>query len=134
MLFAGLTVCIALLGQLTLGVGFLDGLAVSSALAVALTMATSLTLLPAMLGFLGPKVLSRRSGRRSGQISPSSKRQRSRHDGHTLSKPTQGRCCSSRSDSDRWPRVADQRATSSHISSQHGSAVVDDAPGLRRTG
>jgi RND superfamily putative drug exporter len=59
-LFAGLTVCIALLGQLTLGVGFLDGLAVSSALAVALTMATSLTFLPAMLGFLGPKVLSRR--------------------------------------------------------------------------
>jgi RND superfamily putative drug exporter len=59
-LFAGLTVCIALLGQLTLGVGFLDGLAISSALAVALTMATSLTFLPAMLGFLGPRVLSRR--------------------------------------------------------------------------
>lgn len=59
-LFAGLTVCIALLGQLTLGVGFLNGLAISSALAVALTMATSLTFLPAMLGFLGPKVLSRR--------------------------------------------------------------------------
>jgi len=62
-LFAGLTVCIALLGQLTLGVGFLNGLAISSALAVALTMATSLTFLPAMLGFLGPKVLSRRERR-----------------------------------------------------------------------
>jgi putative drug exporter of the RND superfamily len=62
-LFAGLTVCIALLGQLTLGVGFLDGLAVSSALAVALTMVTSLTFLPAMLGFLGPKVLSKRERR-----------------------------------------------------------------------
>lgn len=59
-LFAGATVCIALLGQLTLGVGFLDGLAISSALAVALTMATSLTFLPAMLGFLGPRVLSKR--------------------------------------------------------------------------
>jgi RND superfamily putative drug exporter len=59
-LFAGMTVCIALLGQLTLGVSFLDGLSVSAALAVALTMATSLTFLPAMLGFLGPKVLSRR--------------------------------------------------------------------------
>jgi putative drug exporter of the RND superfamily len=59
-LFAGLTVCIALLGQFVLGVGFLYGLAASAAIAVALTMATSLTLLPAMLGFLGPKVLSRR--------------------------------------------------------------------------
>jgi RND superfamily putative drug exporter len=59
-LFAGITVCIALLGQLTLGVSFLNGLSVSAALAVALTMATSLTFLPAMLGFLGPKVLSRR--------------------------------------------------------------------------
>ncbi|MDQ2849992.1 MAG: MMPL family transporter [Actinomycetota bacterium] len=59
-LFAGLTVCIALLGQFALGVSFLYGLSVSSAIAVALTMATSLTFLPAMLGFLGPKVLSRR--------------------------------------------------------------------------
>jgi RND superfamily putative drug exporter len=59
-LFAGATVCIALLGQLALGVHFLYGLAISSAIAVALTMVTSLTFLPAMLGFLGPKVLSRR--------------------------------------------------------------------------
>ena len=59
-LFAGITVCIALLGQFALGVTFLYGLSISSAIAVALTMATSLTFLPAMLGFLGPKVLSRR--------------------------------------------------------------------------
>jgi RND superfamily putative drug exporter len=59
-LFAGTTVCIALLGQFALGVSFLYGLSVSSAIAVALTMATSLTFLPAMLGFLGSKVLSRR--------------------------------------------------------------------------
>jgi RND superfamily putative drug exporter len=58
--FAGMTVCVALLGQLALGVSFLNGLSVASAIAVALTMATSLTFLPAMLGFLGPKVLSRR--------------------------------------------------------------------------
>jgi RND superfamily putative drug exporter len=59
-LFAGSTVCIALLGQFALGVSFLHGLSIASAIAVALTMATSLTFLPAMLGFLGPKVLSRR--------------------------------------------------------------------------
>src|SRR5712691_7081672 len=58
-LFAGITVCVALLGQLFLGVGFLYGLSVAAVIAVALTMATSLTFLPAMLGFLGPKVLSR---------------------------------------------------------------------------
>jgi RND superfamily putative drug exporter len=59
-LLAGLTVCIALLGQFALGVTFLYGVSVAAALAVALTMATSLTFLPAMLGFLGPRVLSRR--------------------------------------------------------------------------
>jgi RND superfamily putative drug exporter len=58
--FAGLTVCIALLGQFALGVSFLYGVAVSAAITVALTMLTSLTLLPALLGFFGMKVLSRR--------------------------------------------------------------------------
>jgi RND superfamily putative drug exporter len=62
-LFAGMTVCIALLGQFALGVTFLYGLSLASAIAVALTMATSLTFLPAMLGFLGPMVLSRRERR-----------------------------------------------------------------------
>ncbi len=59
-LFAGATVCVALLGQFALGVSFLYGLSISAALAVALTMAASLTLLPAVLGFLGPKALSGR--------------------------------------------------------------------------
>jgi putative drug exporter of the RND superfamily len=59
-LLAGLTVCIALLGQFALGVSFLYGPSIGAAIAVALTMAGSLTFLPAMLGFLGPKVLSRR--------------------------------------------------------------------------
>jgi RND superfamily putative drug exporter len=62
-LLAGSTVCIALLGLFALGVSFLYGPAVAAALGVALTMATSLTLLPAMLGFLGPRVLSRRERR-----------------------------------------------------------------------
>ena len=59
-LFAGLTVCLALLGQFALGVSFLDGLSAAAAVTVALTIATALTLLPALLGFLGPRVLSRR--------------------------------------------------------------------------
>jgi RND superfamily putative drug exporter len=59
-LFAGLTVCVALLGQFALGVGFLGGLSAAAAVTVALTIATALTLLPALLGFLGPRALSRR--------------------------------------------------------------------------
>jgi len=62
-LFAGIIVCIALLGMFALGVAFLYGLAVSAAIGVAFTMIAALTLLPALLGFLGPKVLSRRQKR-----------------------------------------------------------------------
>jgi RND superfamily putative drug exporter len=58
--FAGITVCIALLGQFALGLSFLYGVAVSASLTVVLTMAASLTLLPSLLGFVGMKVLSRR--------------------------------------------------------------------------
>jgi putative drug exporter of the RND superfamily len=59
-LFAGIIVCIALLGMFALGVSFLYGLAVAAALGVAFTMVAALTLLPAMLGFLGHRVLSRK--------------------------------------------------------------------------
>jgi putative drug exporter of the RND superfamily len=59
-LFAGSTVCIALLGILILGVGFLNGLAVASALTVVFTVLATVTLLPALLGVFGMRVLSRR--------------------------------------------------------------------------
>jgi len=68
--FAGLTVAIALLGQFALGESFLDGAAVAATVTVALTMLASLTLLPALLGFIGPKVLSRRERRRISQSGP----------------------------------------------------------------
>jgi len=55
-LFAGTTVVIALLGMLLLGISFLNGPAVASALAVFFTMIGSLTLLPALLGWFGHKV------------------------------------------------------------------------------
>ncbi|MGH3246765.1 MAG: MMPL family transporter [Trebonia sp.] len=69
-LFAGLTVCVALLGQFALGVSFLDGLSAAAAITVALTVATALTLLPALLGFLGPRVLSRRERARLAANGP----------------------------------------------------------------
>jgi RND superfamily putative drug exporter len=58
-LLAGLTVCAAMLGLLVLPDPSLYGVAVTVSLVVGLTMVASLTLLPAMLGFLGPKVLRR---------------------------------------------------------------------------
>jgi RND superfamily putative drug exporter len=59
-LFAGTTVIIALLGMLLLGVSFLSGLAISSAIAVLLTLIAALTALPALLSRLGARVGKRR--------------------------------------------------------------------------
>ncbi|MFP5298556.1 MAG: MMPL family transporter, partial [Actinomycetota bacterium] len=55
-LFAGTTVVISLLGILLMGSAFVEGLAIGSAAAVAVTMLASVTLLPAMLGFVGRNV------------------------------------------------------------------------------
>ncbi|MBI2710404.1 MAG: MMPL family transporter, partial [Actinobacteria bacterium] len=55
-LFAGTTVVISLLGMLIMGISFVTGLAVGAATVVAVTMAASLTLLPALLGFAGSRV------------------------------------------------------------------------------
>jgi putative drug exporter of the RND superfamily len=63
-LFAGGTVCIALLGMFTLRLTFLNGVAVAAALTVVVTVAAATTLLPAMLGVLGMRVLSRRQRRK----------------------------------------------------------------------
>jgi RND superfamily putative drug exporter len=62
-LFAGMIVCIAMLGMFALGVSFLYGVAVAAAIAVAFTVLAALTLLPALLGFLGGLVPSRRNRR-----------------------------------------------------------------------
>ena len=66
-LLAGVTVCAALLGLLVLPDPSLEGVAVTISLVVVLTMVTSLTLLPAMLGFLGSKVLPRAERKRLAQ-------------------------------------------------------------------
>jgi RND superfamily putative drug exporter len=62
--FAGIIICIALLGMFALQISFLYGVALSAALVVVLTMVASLTLLPAMLGFFGMKTLRRGERRR----------------------------------------------------------------------
>jgi len=57
-LFAGCTVVIALLGMMLLGVSFLYGVAISASIGVLMVMLGSLTLLPALLTFAGPRLVA----------------------------------------------------------------------------
>ncbi|MBA3653458.1 MAG: MMPL family transporter [Actinobacteria bacterium] len=55
-LFAGSTVIISLLGMFLMGISFIYGLSLGAVLAVLMTMAASVTLLPAIMGFAGQKL------------------------------------------------------------------------------
>ncbi|MFD7766318.1 MMPL family transporter [Streptomyces sp. NPDC059787] len=68
--FAGATVCIALLGMLILRLNFLNGVAIAASLTVVLTVAASVTLLPALLKYIGIRALSRRERRRLAEHGP----------------------------------------------------------------
>jgi len=54
--FAGATVVISLLGMLLMGIGFVGGMGIAASLTVAVTVAASVTLLPALLGFAGDNI------------------------------------------------------------------------------
>src|SRR5439155_4886684 len=72
-IFAGCTVIISLLGLFVMNLGFLRGLAVGAVAVVLTVMLASVTLLPAVLGFVGrtidrlrvPFVARQRSGQRT---------------------------------------------------------------------
>ncbi|MFF8508071.1 MMPL family transporter [Streptomyces sp. NPDC015492] len=68
--FAGATVCIALLGMLILRLSFLNGVAIAASLTVVLTVAASVTLLPALLSLIGMRALSRRERRTLAEHGP----------------------------------------------------------------
>jgi RND superfamily putative drug exporter len=68
--FAGVTVCIALLGMLVLQLNFLNGVALAASLTVVLAAAASVTLLPALLGVIGMRALSRRERRQLAEHGP----------------------------------------------------------------
>jgi putative drug exporter of the RND superfamily len=72
-LFAGGTVVISLLGLFLIGVSFIRGLAVGAAFAVLFVMAAAVTLLPAVLGFVGHTIdkLALPSARRTRPIEQS---------------------------------------------------------------
>ncbi len=65
--FAGLTVVIALLGMVVVGMGVLTGMGQAAAITVVFTVLAAITLLPALLGMLGEKVLSKKQRRQRAQ-------------------------------------------------------------------
>src|SRR4051812_12088228 len=69
-LFAGGTVCIALAGMLVTNLRFLDGVVIGTTLTVVLSVLAAVTLLPALLGLFGTRVLSRRQRRRLAADGP----------------------------------------------------------------
>ncbi|MBQ1090225.1 MMPL family transporter [Streptomyces sp. B93] len=71
-LFAGGTVCIALAGMLVMNLRFLDGVVIATSLTVVLSVLAAITLLPALLGLLGTRVLSRRQRRKLAATGPES--------------------------------------------------------------
>ncbi|MFF2089928.1 MMPL family transporter [Paenibacillus sp. NPDC058174] len=56
--FAGLTVIIALFGMLVIGIEFLSTMAIVAGVTVFVTVLLALTLLPALLGFVGERICS----------------------------------------------------------------------------
>jgi putative drug exporter of the RND superfamily len=72
-LFAGSAVCVALLGLLTLRISFLGGVGIAAALVVVVSVLAASTLLPALFGVLGSRILSRRQRRKLHQNGPVTK-------------------------------------------------------------
>jgi RND superfamily putative drug exporter len=106
-LFAGVTVVIALLGMMLLGVNFLYGVAIAAAVGVLLVMLASLTLLPALLSTFGDRLARpgwrarRRSRAQAGGIVPAS--DASPRVGDGISTPTGGGAWL------RWSRFVQRR-------------------------
>ncbi|HEY1645645.1 MAG TPA: MMPL family transporter, partial [Candidatus Saccharimonadales bacterium] len=69
-IFAGATVCVALLGLLTLRISFLSGVGIAAALVVVTTVLAAITLLPALLGVYKMRVLSRRARKKLKRDGP----------------------------------------------------------------
>ncbi len=69
-LFAGSTVCVALLGLLTVGISFLNGVGIAAAIVVAVTVIAAETLMPALLGIYKMKVITKKARNKIKQNGP----------------------------------------------------------------
>lgn len=97
--FAGLTVIIALAGLAVCGVGFLTQMGIGGAFTVALAVLIALTLLPALLGFAGARATGQRKrARRNRDVEHS-----------RLDTPVEGHELPEHDDSDAHVRTAGRR-------------------------
>ena len=100
-LFAGLTVMIAMAGLLVVGIPFLSVMGMCAAGAVLIAVAVALTLLPAILGFAGNRLTPRpgsRAARREADLATTAARSESSGpSGHRIG------------GAERWARVATRR-------------------------
>ena len=94
--FAGLTVVIALVGMIVLGIPFLSVMGLAAAGTVIIEMLAALTLLPALLGFLGARVAQ-------GRRAPHTRRMESVVRGRHSPAVADARRCDSRTAGDRDP-------------------------------
>ena len=108
-LLAGTTVVIALLGMFATGVSFMYGLAIASVLAVLLTLAASLTVLPAMLSRFGHRLVRGRPARAGAAVAaaaptPARRRRRRRAAALALAavEPTRAGAAVAAGDRRRW--------------------------------
>ena len=95
--FAGLTVIVALVGLSVTGIPFLTIMGIAAAVGVALAVLVSLTLVPALLGFAGNRVAHKLGGRRHRTVSESAQAARAVHENRALGGWVRA--------STRWPAV-----------------------------
>ncbi|MFI8778128.1 MMPL family transporter [Brachybacterium paraconglomeratum] len=88
--FAGATVIIALTGLVVVGIPFIGEMGLAAAFAVAVAVLMSLTLLPAMLRFIGRKALPRRERRVGESVAPAPNRFLGRWARHVTTRPVTG--------------------------------------------
>ncbi|MFJ8231603.1 MMPL family transporter [Streptomyces sp. NPDC094448] len=102
-LFAGATVCIALAGMLVTGIGFLNGIVIAASLTVVLSVLAAVTLLPALLGLLGIRVLSRKQRRALQDTAPAAARSASGSAGEEAEEAPSGGAAA------RWSAFVERR-------------------------
>ncbi|WP_199510884.1 MMPL family transporter [Nucisporomicrobium flavum] len=69
-IFAGATVIVSLLGLFVLDISFITGMAIGAAVTVLISVASAITFLPALLGVIGKRVLSRRERKHLAEHGP----------------------------------------------------------------
>jgi hypothetical protein len=121
--FAGLTVVIALAALSVVGVPFLTQMGLAAALTVAIAVVIALTLLPALLGFAGRRVLGRSAGTRGRSAGTRGRSAGTRG----RSAGTRGRSAGTTTFGTRWARAIARRPVAGLLVAVAATAAVNPA-------